>query len=156
VPVRPPQTSRRLKVVGLLALLLALASGWYVVSLGWGLLFLLADGWLMAIYSLILLLSPALFTVVAIFAVQGKRRPASWLLTPLYLKWVVAYVYSFLEGGWQLVWLNLPVINAITRLGDESVAQYSIDQLVMLIAQFDAELVVLAVMAVLVARKPRR
>jgi hypothetical protein len=155
MPVRPPETTPgRLKVVGVLALLLALASGWYVVALGWSLLFLLGDGWLMAIYSLILLISPALFTIVAILAFQGKRRAASWFLAPLGVKWLTVFVYSFIEGGWELLWSNLPVVNAITRLSDEFMVQYRVEQLVMLILQFDVEPLVLVVMAVLLAGRP--
>lgn len=99
MPVRPLQTiPGRLKLVGVLALLLALASGWYVVALGWSLAFLFSEGWLMAVYSVVLVLSPALFTVVAIQAFRGKRRSALWFLAPLVVKWVIAFVYAFIQG----------------------------------------------------------
>ena len=157
MPVRPPQTtSGRLKLVGVLALVLALASGWYVVALGWSLVFLLSEGWLMAIYSIILLFSPALFTIVAIQAFRGKRRSALWLLAPLGVKWLIAFVYAFIEGGWELLWLNLPVVSAMTKLADEFLVQFRPEQLVMLILQFDVEPVVLVVMAVLLAGRRRR
>ena len=157
MPVRPPQqSSRRLAIVGVLAVLLALASGWYVVALGWSLLFLLSEGWLMAIYSLILLLSPALFTIVAIAAFRGKKRAATWFLVPMGVKWLAVFVYSFIQGGWELLWSNLPIVNAITRLGDEFMVQYRPEQLVMLILQFDVEPVVLVVMAVLLAARGSR
>ena len=152
---RPPVTTpARFKVVGVLAALLALASGWYVVALGWSLAFLLSEGWLMAIYSLMLLFSPALFTIVSIQAFRGKRRSALWFLAPLGVKWLVVFVYSFIQGGWELLWGNLPVVSAITKLTDEFVVQYRPEQLVMLIVQFDVEPVVLLVMAgLLVARR---
>ena len=157
MPVRPPHTtSGRLKVVGVLAVLLALASGWYVVALGWSLVFLLSEGWLMAIYSLVLLLSPALFTIVAIQAFRGKRRSALWFLAPLGVKWVIAFVYAFIQGGFELLWANLPVVSAITKLADEFLVQFRPEQLVMLILQFDVEPVVLAVMAVLLLVKRGR
>ena len=153
MPVRPPHTpSGRLRVVGVLATLLALASGWYVVALGWSVLFLLGEGWLLAIYSLVLLLSPALFTIVAIVAFLGRARAAGWFLIPLGIKWVAVLLYSFLEGGWELLWANLPIINAITRLSDEFMVQYRVEQLVMLVLQFDVEPIVLVVMAVLLSR----
>ena len=44
--VRPPQRSlARHKAAGVLAVLLALASGWYVTALGWSVLFLRGEGW---------------------------------------------------------------------------------------------------------------
>jgi hypothetical protein len=158
MPVRPPQsTSGSLTAVGVLAVLLALASGWYVVALGWSVAFLLSEGWLMAIYSLILLFSPALFTIVAILAFRGKRRATAWFLAPLGVKWLAVFVYSFIEGGWELLWSNLPVVNAITRLSDEFMTQYRVEQLVMLVIQFDVEPLLLVVMAALLARRtPRR
>jgi hypothetical protein len=157
MPVRPPQTSSpRLTVAGVLAIVLALASGWYVAALGWSLLFLLGDGWLMAIYSLILLASPALFTIVAILAFRGKKRAASWFLAPLGVKWLVVFIYSYIQGGWELLWLNLPIVNAITRFADEFMLQYRLEQLVMLIVQFDVEPILLVVMAVLLAGQRRR
>jgi len=157
MPVRAPlYSSGRLITVGIVAIVLALASGWYVVALGWSLAFLLADGWLMAIYSLILLLSPALFTVIAILAFQKKRRAAGWLVVVLGIKWLAVYVYSFVEGGWQLLVTNLPIVKAITTLADEFMVQYRPEQLVMLIMQFDVEPLVLVVMAVLLAMRPTR
>ena len=157
MPHRPPVTTpARFKVVGVLAALLALASGWYVVALGWSLAFLLSEGWLMAIYSLMLLFSPALFTIVSIQAFRGKRRSALWFLAPLGVKWVAVFVYSFIQGGWELFWGNLPVVSAITKLADEFVVQYRPEQLVMLIVQFDVEPLLLVVMAVLLASRPGR
>ena len=144
-----PQPSTRLRVVGVLAALLAVASGWYVVALGWSLVFLLSEGWLMAIYSLMLLFSPALFTLVAIQAFRGKRRSALWLLAPVGVKWVIAFVYAFIQGGFELLWANLPVVSAITKLADEFLVQFRPEQLVMLIVQFDVEPVALVVMVVL-------
>ena len=149
-------TQKRHNIVGILASLLALASGWYVVALGWSLAFLFSDGWLMATYSLMLLLSPALFTMVAIQAFRGKRRSASWLLLPLGVKWVAVFVYAFVEGGWELLWANLPVVSAITKLADEFLVQFRPDQLVMLILQFDVEPLLLVVMAVLLVRRKSR
>ena len=157
MPVRPPlKTPGRLKLVGVMAALLALASGWYVVALGWSLLFLLSEGWLMAIYSLILLFSPALFTVVAIQVFRGKRRSALWFLSPLGVKWVIAFVYAFIQGGFELLWANLPVVSAITKLADEFLVQFRPEQLVMLILQFDVEPVVLVVIAALLLVKRGR
>ena len=156
MPVRPPlKTPGRLKLVGVMAALLALASGWYVVALGWSLVFLLSEGWLMAIYSLILLFSPALFTVVAIQVFRGKRRSALWFLAPLGVKWVIAFVYAFIQGGGELLWANLPVVSAITKLADEFLVQFRPEQLVMLILQFDVEPVMLVVMAVLLRWRRR-
>jgi hypothetical protein len=152
MPMRPPKKlSWHLTMVGILAALLALASGWYVAALGWSVLFLLGDGWLMAIYSVVLLVSPALFTMVAIAAFLGRRRTAGWFLIPLAVKWLAAFAYSFVQGGWEALWSNLPVVTAITRLGDEFMVQYRPEQLVMLIAQFDVEPIVLVVMVVLLA-----
>ena len=149
-------TRRRLNTVGILAAFLALAAGWYVVALGWSVLFLLSEGWLLGIYSLVLLLSPALFTIVAIVAFRGRARAAGWFLIPLGVKWVAVLLYSFLEGGSQLLWANLPVINAITRLSDEFMVQYRVEQLVMLVLQFDVEPLLLVVMAVLLVGRRRR
>ena len=157
MPVRRPRrTSKATTTVGVLAVFLALASGWYVFALGWSVLFLLSEGWLLAIYSLGLLLSPALFTIIAVLAFQGKTRAAGWFLIPLGLKWVAVFLYSFLEGGWELLWANLPIINAITRLSDDFLVQYRIEQLVMLVIQFDVEPIVLVVMAVLLSRPRAR
>lgn len=154
MPVRPLQTiPGRLKLVGVLALLLALASGWYVVALGWSLAFLFSEGWLMAVYSVVLVLSPALFTVVAIQAFRGKRRSALWFLAPLVVKWVIAFVYAFIQGGWELLWANLPVVSAITKLADEFLVQFRPEQLLMLILQFDVEPVVLVVMLILMGAR---
>ena len=157
MPVRPPETTpARLKLVGVLAALLALASGWYVVALGWSLVFLLSEGWLMAIYSVVLLLSPALFTIVAIQAFRGKRRSALWFLAPVGVKWVIAFVYAFIQGGWELLWANLPVVSAITKLADEFLVQFRPEQLVMLILQFDVEPLLLVVMVILLAGRRGR
>jgi hypothetical protein len=154
MPMMPPKkTPKRLITVGILAALLALASGWYVAALGWSVLFLLSEGWLMAIYSLILLVSPALFTIVAIQALRGRSRSAGWFVVPMGIKWLAVFVYSFIEGGWELLWSNLPVVNAITRLADDFMVQYRPEQLVMLIVQFDVEPVLLVVMAFLLAKK---
>jgi hypothetical protein len=157
MPVRPPQPSPwPYRAAGVLAVLLALASGWYVTALGWSVVFLLGDGWLMAIYSVVLLLSPALFTIVAVLAFSGKTTPAAWFLAPLGVKWVAVFVYSFIEGGLELLVANLPVVNAITRLSDDFMMQYRLEQLVMLIIQFDVEPLLLVVMAVLLLRRARR
>ena len=149
-------TRRRLTTVGILATFLALAAGWYVVALGWSVLFLLSEGWLLGIYSLVLLLSPALFTIVAIMAFRGRARAAGWFLIPLGVKWVAVLLYSFLEGGSQLLWANLPVVSAITKLTDEFLVQYRVEQLVMLVLQFDVEPLLLVVMAVLLVGRRRR
>jgi hypothetical protein len=156
MPVRPPQQqSARLYTVGYLAILLALASGWYVTALGWSVMFLLGEGWLMAIYSVVLLISPALFTMVAIAAFRAKATAAAWFLAPLGVKWIAVFVYSFMEGGWEVLVQNLPVANAITRLSDEFMMQYRLEQVVMLIVQFDLEPLLLVVMAVLLLRRRR-
>jgi hypothetical protein len=156
MPVRPPQrSSARYKTVGVVATLLALASGWYVTALGWSVAFLLSEGWLMATYSLVLLLSPALFTIVAILAFMGRRKAALWFLAPLGLKWIAVFVYSFIQGGWELLVANLPVVNAITRLSDDFMMQYRLEQVVMLIIQFDLEPLLLVVMAILLASRRR-
>ena len=156
MPVRPPQrSSARYKTVGVVAALLALASGWYVTALGWSVAFLLSEGWLMATYSLVLLLSPALFTIVAILAFMGRRKAALWFLAPLGLKWIAVFVYSFIQGGWELLVANLPVVNAITRLSDDFMMQYRLEQVVMLIIQFDLEPLLLVVMAVLLTSRRR-
>ena len=149
-------TRRRLTTVGILATFLALAAGWYVVALGWSVLFLLSEGWLLGIYSLVLLLSPALFTIAAILAFRGRARAAGWFLIPLGVKWVAVLLYSFLEGGSQLLWANLPVVSAITKLSDEFLVQYRVEQLVMLVLQFDVEPLLLVVMAVLLVGRRRR
>lgn len=145
-------SSRTFTVVGVLAALLALAAGWYVVSLGWSLAFLFGEGWLMAIYSLLLLISPALLTLLAIAAFQQKARVALWFVGALMVKWLVVFVYSFIQGGWDLLVVNLPIMNAITRLSDDFLTQYRLDQVVMLIIQFDLEFLVLALMAVMLVR----
>ena len=157
MPVRPPQkTPGRLRVVGVLAALLALASGWYVVALGWSLVFLLSEGWLMAIYSIVLLFSPALFTIVAIQAFRGKRRSALWFLIPLVVKWLIAFVYAFIQGGLELLWANMPIVSASTKLADEFLVQYRPEQLVMLIVQFDVEPLLLVVMVIMLAGRRGR
>jgi len=139
-------------IIAIVSAFLALAAGWYVSALGWSVLFLLGDGGLMAIYSVVLLVSPALFTVVAILAFRGKYRPALWFLLPLGVKWAAVFVYSFVQGGWELLWLNVPIVNAITRLSDEFMLQYRPGQLAMLILQFDAEPLILIVLAVVLFR----
>jgi len=154
MPVRPPKRSPwPVRTVGVLAALLALASGWYVVALGWSVLFLLSEGWLMAIYALILLVSPALLTIVAIQAFRGKPRSAGWFLVPLGVKWLAVFVYSFIQGGLASLWSQLPIVSAIDKLGDEFMVNNRLEQLVMLIIQFDVEPVLLVVMAVLLAKK---
>lgn len=154
MPVRPPQiASGRLKLVGVLALLFAVASGWYVVALEWSLVFLLSEGRLMAIYSLILLLDPALFAVVAIQAFRGKHRSALLVLAPLGVKWVIAFEYAFIQGAWELLWANLPVVSAISKLADEFLVQFRPEQSVMLILQFYVEPVVFMMKAVMLRRQ---
>jgi hypothetical protein len=157
MPVRPPQrSSTRHKTAGVLAVLLALASGWYVTALGWSVLFLLGDGWLMAIYSVVLLISPALFTIIAILAFRGRARVAAGFLIPFAVKWVAVFVYSFVQGGWELLVANLPVVNGIGTLSDEFMMQYRLWEVVMLLIQFDLEPLLLVVMAVLLLRGRRR
>ncbi len=48
------------------------------------------------------------------------------------------------------------VINAITRLSDEFMVQYRVEQLVMLVLQFDVEPLLLVAMAVLLVGRRRR
>lgn len=157
MPVRPPQRSlAQHKVAGVLAVLLALASGWYVTALGWSVVFLLGEGWLMAIYSVVLLVSPALLTIIALLAFRGRARLAAGFLIPFAVKWAAVFVYSFVQGGWELLVANLPVVNAIGTLTDEFMMQYRPWEVVMLVIQFDLEPLALVVVAVLLLRGRRR
>ncbi len=156
MPVRPPRkATAKLRTAGVLSVFLALTAGWYVTALGWSVLFLLGEGWLMAIYSVVLLVSPALLTVIALLAFRGRAKLAAGFLIPFVLKWSAVLVYSFVQGGWELLVANLPVVNAIGTLTDEFMMQYRPWEVVMLVIQFDLEPLALVVMAVLLLRRPR-
>ncbi len=149
---RPPRDT----VVAVLSGLLALGAGWYVVAMGWSVAFLLSESWFMAVYAVVLLLSPALFTIVAILAFTGRPRAALWVLVPLVAKWLVVFVDSFIRGGIDAVVAQLPVLSAINKLGDEFLVQNRFDWLVLSIVQFDVEPIALVVMVVLLASRRRR
>ncbi len=95
----PAARSGRLTAVGIIAVVMALASGAYVVALGWSAAFLLSEGVLLAIYAVLVLLSPVLFTILAILAFMGRRRAALWVTGVLVVKWLAVFAYAVIDEG---------------------------------------------------------
>lgn len=128
---------------------LALLAGWYVVALGWAVLFLLGESIPMVIYGLVLLAAPALFTIVTIQAFRGRYVSALRFLAPFAVKWGAASVWAWLEGGLGEFVARLPGVSLFTMLEQGYEGAFPLDQVILRIAQFQVEpfaVIVLAAM----------
>jgi hypothetical protein len=138
--ITPRKNDQRLRVaVAILSSLMALFAGWYVVALGWAVLFLLGESIPMVVYGVVLLAAPVLFTLVAIQSLRGKTTSALWLLFPFGVKWVAASVWAWAEGGFGEFLARLPGVSLVTMLEQGYQDVYPLEQFILVIAQFQVE-----------------
>lgn len=155
--ITPEKNHQRVRLaVAVLSGIMALFAGWYVVALGWAVIFLLDGSIPMVIYGIVLLAAPVLFTLVAIQVLRVKTTSALWLLTPIGVKWVAASVWAWLEGGFAEFVARLPGVSLFTMLDQGYEDTYPLDQFILLIAQFQVEPLAVIAMVVLLVISTRR
>lgn len=150
------QTRKGCRAAALIALVMALTSGAWVVALGWSVAFLLSESVLMAVYGVLVLISPALYTVVAILAWRGAYAAAMSVTGVLIVKWLAAYLYAVIDGGLEALGAAVPIGHAISFTGTGYFGEGDVLPGVLAIIHFDVEpLVAIALLLILIraARK---
>jgi hypothetical protein len=150
------QAHRGSRLAAGVAAVMALVSGAWVVALGWSVAFLLSESVLLAIYGVLVLLSPALFTVVAILAWRGAPRPAIWLTVLMLVKWPLAYLGTFITGGGEALAASVPVGHAMAFINTGFFAQGDVLPGILSIIHYDVEPFVVIGLLVLLIRASRR
>lgn len=135
---------------------LALFAGWYVVALGWAVIFLPDESIPMALFGVVTLLAPALFTIVTIQTLRSRYVSALWFLAPFAVKWVAASVWAWMEGGFAEFVARLPGVSLFTMLDQGYEDTYPLDQFILHIAQFQVEPFAVIAMVVLLVISTRR